>query len=481
MAKSIKINAVLNAVRQSLSVIFPLITFPYVSRILGSSEYGRYTFSSSIISYMSLLASFGISNYAIREGARFRNDKSRLNTLASDLFTINIVTTIVAYIVIYILINCNKKLYDYKFLIAVQSLSIILTTIGMDWVNTIYEDFLYITIRYAIIQVLALIAVFAFVKDQNDTAIYCAILVLGSYGGNLINLIYIRKYIHITINFKLKIQQYIKPLSILFVNSLATVIYVNSDITMLGLFYGNREVGLYSFAAKIYNVIKYFINSIMIVIVPRLAYIKEHDERKYISFIQKTINILTIFLFPIAAGVFGLSKSLIIIAGGNEYLPSNMSLKILAISLIFALVSSVFSNCILIINRLEKRCLISTTISASINVLLNIILIPRIGIVGAAITTVAAEMINMFIQAYYIRKELNIFIQIAPQNKIRIILNSTFVLVVSFIVNHVLTATNLLNACLRMSITFVISLLGCVGILVVTDNNILKNPTDFQK
>ena len=224
MAKSIKINAVLNAVRQSLSVIFPLITFPYVSRILGSSEYGRYTFSSSIISYMSLLASFGISNYAIREGARFRNDKSRLNTLASDLFTINIVTTIVAYIVIYILINCNKKLYDYKFLIAVQSLSIILTTIGMDWVNTIYEDFLYITIRYAIIQVLALIAVFAFVKDQNDTAIYCAILVLGSYGGNLINLIYIRKYIHITINFKLKIQQYIKPLSILFVNSLATVI-----------------------------------------------------------------------------------------------------------------------------------------------------------------------------------------------------------------------------------------------------------------
>ena len=250
---------------------------------------------------------------------------------------------------------------------------------------------------------------------------------------------------------------------------------------MLGLFYGNREVGLYSFAAKIYNVIKYFINSIMIVIVPRLAYIKEHDERKYISFIQKTINILTIFLFPIAAGVFGLSKSLIIIAGGNEYLPSNMSLKILAISLIFALVSSVFSNCILIINRLEKRCLISTTISASINVLLNIILIPRIGIVGAAITTVAAEMINMFIQAYYIRKELNIFIQIAPQNKIRIILNSTFVLVVSFIVNHVLTATNLLNACLRMSITFVISLLGCVGILVVTDNNILKNPTDFQK
>ena len=366
-------------------------------------------------------------------------------------------------------------------MIAVQSLSIILTTIGMDWVNTIYEDFLYITIRYAIIQVLALIAVFAFVKDQNDTAIYCAILVLGSYGGNLINLIYIRKYIHITINFKLKIQQYIKPLSILFVNSLATVIYVNSDITMLGLFYGNREVGLYSFAAKIYNVIKYFINSIMIVIVPRLAYIKEHDERKYISFIQKTINILTIFLFPIAAGVFGLSKSLIIIAGGNEYLPSNMSLKILAISLIFALVSSVFSNCILIINRLEKRCLISTTISASINVLLNIILIPRIGIVGAAITTVAAEMINMFIQAYYIRKELNIFIQIAPQNKIRIILNSTFVLVVSFIVNHVLTATNLLNACLRMSITFVISLLGCVGILVVTDNNILKNPTDFQK
>lgn len=395
--------------------------------------------------------------------------------MASDLFTINIFTSLIAYALVIILINYSSKLYNYKSLIAAQSLCIVLTTIGMDWVNTIYEDFFYITIRYIIIQILALISVFIFVKNQNDTLIYCLILVLGSYGGNLINLVYIRKYVRIKINFKIKINQYIKPLFILFINSLATVIYVNSDITMLGLFYGDYEVGIYSFAAKIYNIIKYFINSVMIVIVPRLAYMRASDEEKYKAFIQKVSNVLLIFLFPIAMGVFGLSKSLIIVAGGEEYLSGNLSLKILAFSLIFALVASVFSNCILIINRLEKRCLISTVTSAFINVLLNLLLIPKIGIIGAAITTVIAEMVNMFIQAYYARKELNIRIHIEVKNKISIILGSIFIFGVSVVTNQIIKSDGLLNVCLKIVITFVMSVLGYIGILMTTKNDVMEN------
>lgn len=474
MGKSIKVNVLLNAIRQSLSVIFPLITFPYVSRILGSIEYGKYTFSASIVNYLALLSAFGISNYAIREGARIRDDKKKISQLASDLFTVNLITSVIAYTILFILIHYSSKLQNYKLLIAIQSLCILFTTIGMDWINTIYEDFLYITVRYIIIQILALISVFLFVKSPNDTLIYCFILVCASYSGNLINLVYIRKYVHIKINVKIKLKSYLLPLFILFINSLTTVIYVNSDITMLGLFFNDREVGIYSFAVKIYNIIKYFINAIMITVVPRLTYLRELDEAKYHSYIQSVANVLLIFLLPITFGVFMLSDSIILIAGGKEYLSGDLSLKVLTFALVFALISSVFTNCILIVNRLEKCCLIATTSSACINVILNLVLIPVIGIVGAALTTVVAEMVNMIIQAFYSKKELNIRFILKAPNILSIILGSLFVVFVCLLCNRIWIGNNMLNVCARVIIAFIISVMGYGFILFLTKNDIIK-------
>lgn len=471
MKKSIKINALLNAIRQSLSVIFPLITFPYVSRVLGSAEYGRYTFSASIVNYIALLAAFGISNYAVREGARIRDDKNKLNRFASDLFTVNVFTSIVAYALLFILIKYNVKLQDYKYLILAQSLSILLTTIGMDWVNIIYEDFLYITIRYIIIQFFALLSVFWFVKGPKNTLIYCVILVCGSYGGNLINLIYIRKYVHIKWNRSIRIKPYLTPLFLLFINSLATVIYVNSDITMIGMFYGDDKVGIYSLAAKIYNIIKHFINAVMMVVVPRLAYMREIDDKKYREYVQNIMNLLMMFLLPITLGVFMMSRSLIIIAGGEEYLPGNLSLKVLAFSLIFALIGSVCTNCILILNRLEKRCLISTVISASINVGINLILIPTIGIVGAAVTTVIAEMVNMLIQAYYAKKDAGISLKVDAGNLSGILIGSGLVMIVCFAANRIWISDAVGIVCVRVVFAFMVSVIGYGAVLAVTKND----------
>ncbi len=483
MKKSIKMNALLNGIRQSLSVIFPLITFPYVSRVLGSAEYGRYTFSASIVNYLSLLAAFGISNYAVREGARIRDNKDKLDCFASDLFTINLFTSTVAYGLLFILIKYSVKLQDYKLLIAAQSFGILLTAIGMDWVNTIYEDFLYITVRSIVIQFFALMSVFLFVKGSNDTLAYCLILVCGSYGGNLINLIYIRKYIHIKLNRKIQVKSYWMPLLLLFINSLATVIYVNSDITMIGIFYGDYEVGIYSFAAKIYNIIKYFINAVMMVVVPRLAYMRENDDEKYREYVQNIINILIIFLLPITLGVFMLSRSLILIAGGEEYMPGNLSLKVLSFSLIFALLGSVCTNCILILNRLEKRCLISTFISASINVVMNLVLIPTVGIVGAGITTVIAEMVNMFIQGHYARKDVGISLKVKARNLLGIVSGSCFVMIVCFSANKIWVSDDVRIVCVRVAFAFMVSVIGYGAVLAVTKNEVcyIKRRNNYGK
>ena len=148
--KSIKVNAALNVTKQLCKVIFPLITMPYVTRVLQTSGYGKYNFGSSIVSYFILLAGLGISDYSIREGARVRDDKAKFQKFSEEVFTINLLSTIVSYAVLFALLLFSKKLLDYRLLIIVQSIPIILNTLGCDWVNSVYEDFFYITVRYIV-------------------------------------------------------------------------------------------------------------------------------------------------------------------------------------------------------------------------------------------------------------------------------------------------------------------------------------------
>lgn len=428
MNKSITINAVLNSVRQGLSIAFPLITFPYVSRTIGDSEFGRFSFSLSIISYFMLIATFGINIYGVREGARIRDDKRKIQCLISDLFTINLITSILAIVLLFFLIAFNGKVYEYRVLIYIQSLSILLTAIGVDWVNTIFEDYIYITVRYIIIQIVALVLILCCVNSPQDVYMYSLIMVFGSYGGNIVNIAYIRRYVTLRINLNVDIKKYVRPLLFLFVNSLATVIYVNSDITMLGGYTTDSDTGIYSLSSKIYNMVKYLINSVLIVYVPRLAYVLVRDYSEYNKYINSIINILTLLIFPCVALMFCLSHSIMFLVGGNQYVQGDSALQILSFSLIFALFSSVTSNCILIINRKENRCLIGTVTAAIINVLLNFILIPIIDIKGAAITTVLAELINMIIQVVYVKKDLNIKVCV---NKIIVFVTAIEVFIIS--------------------------------------------------
>lgn len=141
--KSIKVNAILNVTKQLCKVVFPLITMPYVTRVLQASGYGKYNFSSSIVSYFILLAGLGISDYAIREGARIRDNKKKFQIFSEEVFTINILSTIASYMILFVFLLFSKKLLDYRLLIIVQSMSIILNTIGCDWINSVYEDYFY--------------------------------------------------------------------------------------------------------------------------------------------------------------------------------------------------------------------------------------------------------------------------------------------------------------------------------------------------
>lgn len=401
MTKSLKINAALNTIKTLCQVVFPIITIPYISRILGTENYGKVNYTASIISYFALFAAFGINNYAAREGASVRNDKKKFERLANQLFTINLITTIISLAVLSITVFFVKFSYDHRILLLIQGTTILFTVIGADWVNTIFEDYFYITVRYICVQVVSLMLLLLMVKKSDDFIIYAAILTIANSGANIFNIFYIRKYVKIRPIISNGMITHVKPMLTLVVYSFALTIYVNSDTTLLGILKSDMDVGIYSIAAKIYLVIKQVLNASIVVSIPRIsALLGNHKCNEYRKLLSKIFDFLLIIVLPSMVGVFMISKNIIFFAGGVEYQDASFPLQILSISLCFAVFGCFFSNCILLPNKCDKSMLVATLVGCISNVILNFILIPYISYIGAAITTLIAELFVLSILVY---------------------------------------------------------------------------------
>ncbi len=405
--KSLKLNALLNSIRSLMSVLFPLITFPYVSRILNVSGIGKYNFSASIISYFQLIASLGITTYAIREGAKYRNNKKVISSFIDEMFSINVFSATLAYILLIICLLAFNKLHSYTLCILIFSLEIIFSVISVDWLFTIYEDFAYITIRSILFQVISIILLFTLVKKKDDYLIYAAITTFSAVGSNILNFINANKFHKFKLVFRFNYRKHLAPILILFAVNIANIIYVNSDITILGFLRSIYIVGIYSVSSRIYSIIKTVISAILIVTIPRFAYLIGKEKIvEYNALLEKlTGNLMTLTL-PASVGLFMLSKQVILVISGSKYLRATVSLKILTFAYAFAILAWILSDCVLIPTRNEKKVLFSMTISAVINVILNICLIPYFAENAAAFSTVVAEATMFLLNLYYSRKVL---------------------------------------------------------------------------
>lgn len=412
--KSLKKNALLNLLKQFLKIAFPLITFPYVSRILLEDNFGKYNFSLSVINYFILIAGLGISEYSVREGARLRDKKEHLANFANEIYTINILSSTFSYLMLLFSVIFVDKLHPYLLLIFIQSMNIVFNTLGADWINIIFEDYEYMTKRYIFVKVLSLIAIFVFVKKVDDYYIYTLIMVGSEVLANVMNIVYVRRYIKLRIHFPCNFFTHIKSLMLLFVNGFAVTVYSNADITMLGLLRGNDYVGVYSVASKVYQIAKGLINSVLIVTIPRLSFYlgKEESNDKYYKLFIKVLKCSLMITLPMAIVMFFLRKEVILILGGKNFLTGALALGVLSIALIPACISSVIFNGVLIPNRGEKYCLFSTFISAFINIFLNYIFIARFGLIGAAISTLIAEIISSILAIIFSYRLFNIKIRI---------------------------------------------------------------------
>lgn len=404
MAKSIKTNAAFNFLKTFMSLIFPLITFPYASRILGPDGIGKVNFSGQVTTYFAMFASLGISQYGARQAAKVRDDKNKLSKLVKEIFLINITATLISYAIFFTSLYYIPKFSDYKLILLVCMSKIIFITIGFDWVYTALEEFRYITLRTIFFQIIGIIFLFSTVRTKEDVIFYAIFGVIANVGSNICNFFYTRKYINWSIKIKLEIKKHIKPIFIFFGMSVSIMIYTAMDSVMLGFMTTDSQVGFYSAATKLNKMVLTLLTAMITILLPRLSYYYENKRYEEFNILaQNGLCFIQMLALPVMTGLIILSPSLINIFCGDKYEPSVIPMRI--ISPVFIIVSTAWmTNQVITATGKEKFSLMSYLTGAAINLTINYLLIPKYGAAGAAIGTLATEFTVTSIQIFITRK-----------------------------------------------------------------------------
>lgn len=390
----LRLNMLLNAINGIMKILFPLVSFPYASKILGVENIGKYNFSVSIISYINLIAGLGIGTYAIREGARIRESKTQISAFASEIFSINVFSTTFAYIILFFMIVSSSKLHQYAVILLVLSIQVGFGTIGVSWVYSIYEDYLYMLICGILCQCASIVLLFLLVHNTKDLLVYAAINVVSSAGVNIFSFFNARKYCRIQLIKHIQFSKHIKPIMVLFAMSMTITIYVSSDTTILGYLCDDYTVGIYSVSTKIYSIVKQVLSSALIVSIPRLSLIWGKNDKEVFDNVASDIyKILLTALVPAVIGMILLSNEIIRIISDETYLRAVSSFIILSIALLFCMCAWFWGQCILVPMKMENIVFKATVLSAIVNLVLNFLLIPLWEENAAAFTTLLAQLI----------------------------------------------------------------------------------------
>lgn len=405
---SLKKNALLNVVKTLMGIIFPIITFPYASRILLPEGIGKVNFTNSVISYFVMLAGLGLGTYGIRECAKVRDNKNSLSILVKELFSIQLISTIISYLLFMVVFFFVPKLASYRTLLLISSATIFFNAIGFNWVYSALEEYSYITIRSILFQFISLVLLFTFVKTYNDVVKYLAIGVFSSVGANICNAIHLRKYITFKTFGKQNLSVHIKPICVLFGMTIITSIYTMLDTTMLGFISGDEAVGYYSAATKINKMVLHVVTAACAVLFPRLSYYAKNDDKsQFYRLLNKSLSITLCFAIPATIGLNILSLQITLLFSGEKYLPAVPVMKIMnPIIIIIALSNFIGIQCLVPLKK-EKLTLYSVCVGAFINFTLNIILISKYKAIGAGISTLVAESSVTIFQLIAARKYIN--------------------------------------------------------------------------
>lgn len=407
MGKSITKNYIYNLIYQIMIVILPIVTTPYVSRVLGANGIGIFGYTLSIVTYFILFGSLGISIYGQREIACVRDDKSKMTKTFVEIFSLKLITMLISTTIFFITFALGEEYNTYY---KIYLLEFISNIIDITWFFQGLEEFKKIAIRNIIVKIISVICIFTFVKTVNDLYLYILIYCLSNIFGNGVLWIKLKDILS-KINIKeLNIVKHLKPAILLFVPQIAIQIYTVLDKTMMGNILNDMSVvGNYEQSQKIVKLVLTLITALGTVAAPRIAYNYFNGKKDEVNaYLKKSFNFVWFLGIPACFGLIAIASNFIPWFLGKEYTSSIMlvqlgSLLILAIGL-----NNITGVQYLISVKKQNVFTSSVILGALINFVLNLILIPIYKATGAMISSVIAESIILIVQLIYLRKHFSL-------------------------------------------------------------------------
>lgn len=403
--KSIKVNFIMNAILTMSSFVFPLITFPYVSRILLPEGMGKVAMATAVVAYFALLARLGIPMYGVRACAEVRDDRMQLSKVVHELFLINLGMTGFSYLLFFGTVFAVPSFQTESVLYLIIGSTLFFETIGVEWLYKGLEEYSYITYRSIFFKIVALAATFLLVHTGADYIKYGAITILAASASNLLNLYNLRKYITFKPFSGYSFKPHVKPILFFFATTCAIVIYTQLNTVILGLLKTNADVGLYDSAMKIKNILVSVVTALGAVLLPRASYyVKQGLFEDFAKITEKAIHFVCILALPMMAYFIVFATNGIHFLSGKQFDGAILPMQIVLPTIFLIGLTTVIGIQVLVPLGKEKEVFYSVSFGGVVDLAACLFLIPGYAVVGAAISNLLAELTVFVLQIYYVRQ-----------------------------------------------------------------------------
>lgn len=443
--RSVKFNALMNTLLTASNMLVSLITIPYVTRILSVERLGDVSFAQSVSTWVSALCLVGINVYGVRECAKVRDDEHELARVVRELLTIITITTAVSltgYAIAIVTVPSFASLAPLMWMFLVGTLML---SYGVEWFYQGIEQYSYITARSVVFKVAALVATILLVRRPEDYLVYGGILALVTCGNNLLNLLRLNKLVDIRHVRDVNIRRHFRPLAAFGAQSIAQAVYLSFDSTLLGILAsGNYQVGLYQLATKLKAVMFQVLNAVLGVFIPRLSHhLAVGDDKAFGQLLRTgfgiTINVCVAIAFYL--GVF--AGPVVIFISGESFAEAALPVRIIGIVNLISCLSYFIGLCILTPLGRERQLAMSNMVGVPLSMILNFLLDPVYGAVGAASALLVSEVVILSVQVWCSRDVLSRFVR--PLDVMRVLAScgagTVLAIVVAWVVDSVIPSS----------------------------------------
>lgn len=472
----IKRNVVYSSILTTSNYLFPFITYPYVSRVLGVGNIGICNFIDSIVNYYILFSMMGMSSVAVREIAKNRQNEIELSKAFSSLFTLNSISTFIALILLVISIYVVPSLYAHKGMMYIGVFKLVFNYLLIDWLYKGIEDFKYITQRTLIIKILYVILVFIFIRKEEDYEIYYALSVVSIVLNAVINIFHSKHYVRFQIK-GIRLTPYLKPFLIIGIYAFLTSMYTSFNVAFLGFSTNEKEVGYYTTAVKLYTILLSLFTAFTGVMMPRMsALIAENKIKEFKEMMEKSITVLLTFAMPLVVFSVIFAPQIISIIAGNGYEKAVIPMRI-----VMPLMLVIGYEQIIIIQGLmplgkDKAVLINSILGASIGILMNVLLVPSLKSIGSSLVWVIAEITVLCSAQYFISKYIKLTF---PYRKI--LFNLSLAIPVSILCLIISTIDMSNTAIVILGIILIISYYALINMKVIKNEMVISLWNNLQR